>query len=336
MSTWGEATKLFQELTPDKILSAVESEGYVPTGRILALNSMENRVLQVELEWSEEKELKSVYDKYKIIKFYRPGRWSKEQILDEHRFLFDLIDADVPVVPPLRNEGGESLHELDSEGIYYCLFDRVGGRVPDELNDEQMEQVGSFLARMHLVGEQSKAEHRFKIHPTTYGYSNIEYLRKNKILPLDLESRYLNAVEKICDRSTPWFDAATFHRIHGDCHRGNLLWTDSGPFWVDFDDMLTGPAVQDLWLLSPGTDEYSKNQFEHLLKGYESIRSFEQDSLRLVEPLRALRFIHFSVWIKKRYEDASFKRAFPDFDSWGYWNQQLLDMEEQLRKIELI
>lgn len=334
MSAWGQETILFDNLTPDLVLQAIEAQGYRCTGRLQPLNSMENRVYQVELDLGEGTEIRSKYERDRIIKFYRPGRWTKEQILEEHQFLKDLQDAEIPVVPPETLENGSTLNQLATTPLWYCIFPRVGGRVPDEFSKDQLQFLGRLLARLHICGEQRQAKHRIIIDHSSYGEAHLKYLVDQKTIPLDISRNYQQTVEQICAIASPWFKEAQNHRIHGDCHLGNLLWTDTGPFWVDFDDMLTGPAVQDIWLLTPGIDDYAVQQRKELLNAYSSIRKFDDKTLQLIEPLRALRYIHFSAWIKRRYKDRSFQRAFPGFDSWGYWQQQLEDMKEQLRRIK--
>lgn len=329
LSAWGKGNKLFLELTPDRILSELERNGFQCTGRLLQLNSMENRVYQVELDLGDQTKNFSKYDFFRVVKFYRPGRWTKDQIEDEHQFIRDLKESDLPVVSPLLLENGETIGKVKGSDIYYCIYPRVGGRIVDELSDEQVQMVGRYLARFHICSEKRKSNHRIKLDTLSYGLSHLKFLLDSKTIPFDLESRYKCAVEAICKKSESWFEGSSSQRIHGDCHLGNILWTDQGPFWVDFDDMLVGPPIQDLWLLFPGRDEYSKQKINLMLNSYKSIRNFDESTLKLIEPLRALRYIHFSAWIKKRYDDASFQRAFPDFNSWTYWQNQVNDLEYQ-------
>lgn len=327
LSAWGSLeTKFFYELTPDKILDAVETFGFRCTGRCNALNSMENRVYDVEIE--SESKLKT--DHHKIIKFYRPGRWSKEQIQEEHEFLNDLLEVDVPVIAPIKNSSGETISELAGMKIFFALFPKAGGRNPQELNDEQLPIVGRLLARMHNVGAIKEAKHRIKLTPDTYGRQSLSFLIQQNILPENIKDRYSFLVETICDKADRLFEKYPAQRVHGDCHFGNLLWSENSPFWVDFDDCVTAPAVQDLWLLFPGRDEYSVEQLTKLLRAYEQMREFDWESLELIEPLRALRMVHFSAWIGKRWEDPAFKRAFVEYGTVKYWNEQLSLLEEQL------
>lgn len=339
---WGsEQTRFFFELTPEKVLGAVESLGFVCTGRCMALNSMENRVYEIEIEVPSDAPLKSPSERFRVAKFYRPGRWSQEQILEEHEFLLDLQEDEVPVVAPLRLPDpvhGPTLHQMKDSGIWFALFQKMGGRSVDELNDTQVERLGRLLGRIHAVGARKKAQHRIELTPTVYGTNNLEFLLSQKMVPADLEARYCQAVEKICVLSAPWFahamEKGQYQRIHGDCHFGNILWNDRGPFFLDFDDCVRGPCVQDLWLVQPGRDEEARRQFAILLEAYEQMRDFDRRSLRLIEPLRALRFVHFSAWIAKRWDDASFPAHFPHFGTHKYWQEQVADLEDQLSLIE--
>jgi Ser/Thr protein kinase RdoA (MazF antagonist) len=337
MLAWGQSeTQFFFELTPDVILDAVEAAGFRCTGRVLPLNSMENRVYEVELELDEGVTPVTPSEKFRIVKFYRPGRWTEAQILEEHQFLQDLEAAEIPAVAPLKFSDGSTLKKLAKGEIWYTVFPKVGGRSPDELSEDQLEQVGRLLARLHQVGATREAPNRIQLNPHTYGIENLNYLLKAKAIPAEIENRYQTVVNRICDISTPWFDEKTFQRIHGDCHLGNLLWGSAGLFWVDFDDMVRGPKVQDLWLLIPGRDQDARRQLNALLEGYEQMLPFDRSTLRLIEPLRALRFVHFSAWISKRWSDPAFPKYFAHFGSARYWQEQLADLEDQLRLIESV
>jgi Ser/Thr protein kinase RdoA (MazF antagonist) len=344
---WGdEQTKFFFELTPDRVLRAVEASGLRCNGRCSTMNSFENRVYEVELE--EDHEVRegcfdggpegqvadrrtSRLERRRVVKFYRPGRWTREQILEEHEFLEDLKEAEIPVIAPLRFADGRTLHSEADSGIYYAVFPKVGGRAPDEFTDGQLERVGRLLARIHNVGSFKTAAHRLRIDPSVYGIANLESLLAGDWLPLEFRERYESAVRRICAHVEPWFQQCRFIRIHGDCHLGNLLWNQEGPFFLDFDDMLLGPAVQDIWLLVPGRDSESIRQREVLLRGYEEMRFFDRSELKMIEALRALRFVHYTAWIARRWEDPAFPAAFPAFGSARYWAEVTADLEEQLR-----
>jgi len=316
----------FFSLTPDVVLRSVESAGLECTGRCLTLNSYENRVYDVEIEIPDGK------PERRVAKFYRPGRWTREQILEEHAFIADLVDAEIPAVAPLRFPDGSTLQET-SEGIFYTLFPRVGGRSPEELSSEQLIRLGRLLGRMHGVAVSRPAPHRVSLNPSTYGLQNLEFLLRQHGLPLEIRTRYEQVVTKICELLEPRFSKLRLHRLHGDCHLGNLLWNERGPFFLDFDDMVNGPAVQDLWLILSGRpvqDDLARNQLEDLLMGYEEFRDFDRSQISLIEGLRALRFVHYAAWIARRWKDPAFPAAFPHFNSVRYWDEQLRDLEKQL------
>jgi Ser/Thr protein kinase RdoA (MazF antagonist) len=332
----GDEARCFFELTPDRMLDAVEDAGVRTTGRVLQLASMENRVYQVEIELDEQQaqEARSASDAFRVVKFYRPGRWTREQILDEHRFLAELVEDEVPVVAPSEIPGSGTLGEAKGLGILWAIFPRVGGRAPDELDSDQLAQLGRLVARLHQTGASGTADSRLRLDIETYGYGNLELLRASDVLPTSVAERYEALVEGICDLSAPWFEQVDYQRIHGDCHAGNVLWNDAGPFLVDFDDMVRGPCVQDLWLLAPGQDAEAVERRNRLLEGYELLRDFDRSSLRLIEPLRGLRLVHFSAWIAKRYEDPAFQRAFPDFGGERYWFEETSALQEVLARVQ--
>lgn len=320
----------FFALTPDRVLDAVEFGGRRATGYALALNSLENRVYEIELE--EGARL--------VAKFYRPGRWSQQALLDEHQFLSELVAAEVPVVPPLRRPDGSTLAALPVTGgvIWFACFDKVRGRPPEELSDEQLRQLGRLVARLHNVGATHPAPARPRLDADSYGSASLRILlgedAQTSFVPADLRSRFTAAgaaIVGLCERA---FDGLEFIRIHGDCHRGNLLWGNEGPFFLDFDDFLHGPAVQDLWLLVPGRDTEAVRQRLLLVEGYETMRPFHRPSLRLVEPLRALRILRYAAWIAQRWRDPAFQRAFPDWDQHGSWLRELGELEQQRLRVE--
>ncbi|MFK7824852.1 MAG: serine/threonine protein kinase [Oligoflexales bacterium] len=329
-------THSFFTLTPDKILNSVESLGVKSTGRCLQLNSMENRVYEVELDLSreEEAEVKSRYDRYRVIKFYRPGRWKEEQIQEEHDFLWELKEADIPVVAPLKDDSGRSLFHIKEDDLWFTVFPKVGGRINYESSDSELQILGRALARLHAVGAIKKAKSRIVLNHETYGVRNISFLTQNQFLPLDLESRYQRAAESICELSAKLFEKMDNQRIHGDCHLGNILWGSEGPLWVDFDDMVMGPPVQDVWLMVASQDDDGKRQREVFLNAYEEMGHFDRNSLKLIEPLRTLRYIHYSSWIARRWDDPYFKKSFPHFNTWNYWMEQVGDLEYQLNLIK--
>ncbi len=326
---WGNETQHFFTLTPDLILRAVESAGYRCTGRSFTLYSMENRVYSVEIETEDTS---NRWAGYRIVKFYRPGRWSREQILEEHQFLADLIADEVPVVPVLPVGKGSTLGVEPETGLFFAIYPRIGGRIPDEIAPNDLPIVARLLARLHATGRSIPTKHRIQLTPETYGQRNLQYLLGANIIPREFEQQYADLVGELVVKTTPWFAAASYQRIHGDCHRANLLWGNDGPFWLDFDDMVMGPAVQDMWLLIHGIEKPGHIR-DTFLDAYEEFASFDYATLKLIEPLRALRYIHFAAWIAKRWEDPTFPNAFPQFGQRSYWQGQIDDLREQLEKL---
>jgi Ser/Thr protein kinase RdoA (MazF antagonist) len=297
----------FYSLTPDRVLDAVEVGGLRCTGRCLPLRAFENRVYEVELE--DERRL--------VVKFYRPGRWSRATILDEHAFLADLADAELAVVPPLDLGTGTTLAEID--GILYAAFPRVRGRTLDELDDERLRQIGRLIGRMHAVGAARDAPDRPRLTVERYIHESLDVLGSGSVIPGALAGRYVDVARRIGDSAAALLDGARTQRIHGDLHWGNVIWASDGPILLDFDDCLVGPPVQDLWLLSRGHSEEARHGREQLLQGYELFREFDRATLALCEPLRALRIVYVSAWIARRWEDPSFRTGFPTFQTDAYW-----------------
>jgi Ser/Thr protein kinase RdoA (MazF antagonist) len=301
-----KAGSSFHTLTPDRVLDAVEVGGLRCTGRCLPLRAFENRVYEVELE--DERRL--------VVKFYRPGRWSRETILDEHRFLQDLATAELPVVPPVDLGTGQTLNE--AKGIYYAAFPKVRGRTLDELDAEQRRRMGRTIGRMHAIGAARAAPHRRKLDVRSYIHEPLDTLLRGKFIPENLGPRYKDVALRIADAVAAPLAAVRVQRIHGDLHWGNVLWTPD-PLLVDFDDCMMGPPVQDLWLLASGGTDEARKAREDLLEGYEVFREFDRSTLALAEPLRAMRIIHMSGWIARRWTDPSFPPAFPSFKDVRYW-----------------
>ena len=316
----GEAAASFFSLTPDRVLDAVEVGGLRCTGRCLPLRAFENRVYEVELE--DERRL--------VMKFYRPGRWSREAILDEHAFLSDLAAAEVPAVAPLDLGTGGTLGEI--EGILYAAFPKVRGRTLDELDAENRRRIGRTIGRMHAVGAARDAPHRPRLDVARYIREPLEVLAKGGFIPDGLASRYRDVALRTADAVAAPLAAARAQRIHGDLHWGNILWTPE-PLLVDFDDCMVGPPVQDLWLLARGPSDEARQMREDLLEGYGLFREFDRGTLALCEPLRALRIVYMSGWIARRWDDPSFPNAFPMFRNHNYWTQEyeeLLQLAEGL------
>lgn len=321
-------TDLFYQLDTKAILDAVESTGLKATGEYFALNSYENRVYEIFLEPSQKDIFLNIGNRV-IAKFYRPQRWNQLALLDEHFFVQELFLAGLPVIAPL-SLGGQTLHV--AEGVWFTLFKKGMGRLPDELNLKDLEQVGRLLARLHNVGAQSRAQNRPSLTLDEMGWNDLDFL-EDWIAP-EVRSRYLDAAEEILSNLENRLDPEAFIRIHGDCHRGNLLKTDvrdapSQFFLVDFDDFVNGPAAQDFWMLFSGGAEDSVRELEALLKGYEELRSFPQSQLPLFSVLRGLRIIRYGAWIARRWRDPVFPQLFPQFMDFNYWAEET----EQLERI---
>ena len=321
-STWGDETRYFFALTPDKVLECMERLGFETTGLCVAHNSFENRVYEIEIE--AERRYRQV------VKFYRPGRWSKDQILDEHRFLLDLQEHEIPVVAPLVDAQGQTLHLDPQTQLWYTIFPKSRGRAPQELALDDFSQLGRLLGRIHQVGKSRPAPHRLALSVDTYGRSNLDYLTEHAWIPSRVRENYVAVARAIFERIEPGLTKAAGHRIHGDCHLGNLLVDPPKFFFLDFDDMLNGPAVQDFWLLLPSPDEVRSPELDALLDGYETMTAFDYATLRLIPGLRALRMIHFSGWIARRFEDPAFSRTFSFVKDEKYWEDQF----QELRGIE--
>ncbi len=311
----------FFALSPDKVLEAVEAGGFRPTGHCFSLNALENRVFDVRLEDRDPL----------VVKFYRPGRWSREAILEEHDLLFALRDAEIPVCSPLAFADGETLHEV--ENIFYAVWPRTGGRSPDELSDDEIAVLGRLLARIHNEGEALHVQHRPRLDSASFPLSSLALLEDRSFLPPSCARRFRAVVEEVVEIYDDLSRETPSHPIHGDCHRGNLLRGDAGFFFLDFDDFVLGPAVQDVWMLLPGRDAEAARQRELLVDAYEQFREFDRSSLRLVEPLRAFRFIFYAGWIAKRWQDPAFPDAFPHFGTEDYWENETSDLEEQVELI---
>lgn len=314
---------LFFRLTPDRVLDAVEAGGFRPTGHCTALNSLENRVYDLRLEDG----------RHVVAKFYRPGRWSGAAIAEEHAFLDELRGAEIPVCAPMAFADGETLHRVDD--IHYAVWPRTGGRAPDELSDEEVAVLGRFVARIHNVGAAAEAPHRPALDAESFVHEPLRALEERELLPEAFAGRYRAAAEGVAEVFEACARGVPLHRIHGDCHPGNLLRGDAGFSFLDFDDCLRGPAVQDVWMLIPARDAEGARQRRLFVEAYRQFRPFEERWLELVEPLRALRFVRYAAWIGRRWEDPAFPSTFPHFGTPEYWERETLDLEEQLRRIEV-
>ncbi|MGC2049318.1 MAG: serine/threonine protein kinase [Gallionella sp.] len=313
-------TRPFSSLTPDSVLDALDSIGLRGDGRLLALNSYENRVYQAGME--EGPPL--------VAKFYRPERWTDAAILEEHAFVALLAEREIPVVPALEING-RTLHLFD--GFRFSVFTKHGGRAPELDDPDTLEWMGRFIGRIHSVGALEPYRHRPVLDIGSFGVEPSAYMLAHDFIPAELIEVYRGVVAQALDGVRRCFERAgdvKKLRIHGDCHAGNVLWTDDGPHFVDFDDSRTGPAIQDLWMLLSGERADQTRQFSDLLAGYEDFYDFEPSELHLLEALRTLRLIHYAAWIARRWDDPAFNVAFPWFNTQRYWQDRILELREQI------
>jgi len=313
----------FADLTPDRILAAIDATGVRASGRTWQLGALENRVYEVERE----------DDSRVVVKFYRPGRHTTEAILDEHRLLAALVEDEVPVVAPLVLQGGETLH-VAPDGHRFAVFPKAPGRSPDELTLDEYERIGRLVARIHNVASALDLAARPTLSPRTYGADCIDRTLTLADMPPGTRSRYEDAARRLVTLAEELFIGAPTFVVHADCHRGNVLSAASGFFFLDFDDAARAPAVQDLWLLLPGRPRDCAAEIDAWVQGYEVFRPIEESTLSLIEPLRALRYLRYAAWISDRHGDPAFKRAFPQFGTGAYWEGLVSDLYEQLREIE--
>ncbi len=313
----------YSGLSPEVVLDALEAVGFNCDGRVLALNSYENRVYQIGVEDGEPV----------VAKFYRPGRWSDAAIREEHAFSSELAAQEIPVVAPITRSG-ESL--FVRAGFRYAVFPRRGGRWPELGTATDREWVGRFLGRIHGVGRAGQFLHRGRLDAQQLGRAARDFVLDGDWMPDYLADKYQDLTETLlCEieaRASGW-GGARLGRILGDCHRGNILWTDGGPHFVDLDDCLTGPAMQDLWMLLSGNQEEMRSELTDILRGYEQFLPFDRGELALIEPLRALRMIHYSAWLARRWDDPAFPRAFPWFAGPRYWEEHYRALEDQLTAV---
>ncbi len=332
----------FAALSPDAILNAIDGViegttaggGMRTSGQVLALNSYENRVFQIGLETGQAQAPAAPL----IVKFYRPGRWTDAQILEEHAFLEELAAAEVPAVPPLRL-GGRTLYV--SGKFRFAIFERRGGRTPELSDPAVRERIGRFLGRLHAVGARTDFAVRQRLDADTFGRQPSAYLLEHGWLPPELVAVYRGLVDQALQEIGLAFERAgpvRHQRVHGDCHPGNLLWNDSGdepgPHFVDFDDSTMAPVVQDLWMLLSGDRSEMSLQLRDVLRGYEMFAQFDRRQLPLIEPLRTLRLIHYAAWIARRWSDPAFPAAFPWFPEPRYWEARILELREQLAAMQ--
>jgi Ser/Thr protein kinase RdoA (MazF antagonist) len=313
----------YYKLDPDTVIRAIESTGMPCDGRLLPLNSYENRVYQVGLEDADPV----------IAKFYRPGRWTDEQILEEHSFSLEIAEAEIPLIPPMT-VNGDTLHF--NEGFRFSVFERRGGHAPELDQKETRLWLGRFMGRIHAVAASRPFVHRPALTPERFGRESIETILKDQWLPSHIEIAFSTLAQDLMVAiEAAWVRGGGFEniRLHGDCHPGNILWRD-GPFFVDMDDCQSGPAVQDLWMLLSGEADEMSVQMKDVLDGYKEFHHFNHAELQLIEALRTLRMLHHSAWLARRWEDPAFPIAFPWFGEPRYWEDMVLSLREQLARMQ--
>ena len=320
----------YARLTPDTVLNALESVGFRGDGRLIALNSYENRVYQVWLEAPEP------YGVSVVAKFYRPERWTTAAILEEHAFVAELAEREIPAVPPLSLPlGGKTLNEF--EGFRFSVTARLSGRSPELDNMDTLTWMGRFIGRIHAIGELRPFTERPTLNIESFGIEPRAFLLDNNFIPPDLLPAWASVSAMALDGVREIFDrvgTVKSIRLHGDCHASNVLWNDSGPHFVDFDDCRMGPAVQDLWMLLSGERDAMQGQLASIIKGYEDFCEFDDNELQLIEALRTLRLLHYSGWIARRWHDPAFPAAFPWFNTQRYWQDRVLELREQIAAMQ--
>ncbi|MEH6462246.1 serine/threonine protein kinase [Chitinimonas sp. JJ19] len=314
----------YETLTPDCLLTAVENLGLPASGSLLALNSYENRVYQLGMDDAPPL----------VVKFYRPARWTDAQIIEEHDFVAALAAEEIPVVAPMQING-QTLHH--HAGFRFAVFPRRGGRTPELDDAAVLEWIGRFMGRIHAMGATRPFTTRPTVDIASFGDESVAWLLASDFIPQDLRDDYQALTRQALDGVRRCYDragAVASLRLHGDCHAGNILWTDAGPHFVDFDDARMGPAIQDLWMLLSGERQDQVRQLADVLAGYEDFCDFNQRELHLIEALRTLRLLHYSAWLARRWDDPAFPAAFPWFGTAHYWSQRMLELREQVAQME--
>lgn len=315
----------FETLDPGFVLDAVESCGYACDGRILALNSYENRVYQVGIEGGEPL----------VAKFYRPARWSEAQIREEHAFCLELAAHELPVVAPLVNAAGETLQQRGE--FRFALYPRKGGHAPELDNLDNLLVLGRLLGRIHAVGALQPFRSRPAIDSQSFGHDSVALI-SGQFIPPDLKTAYdtlaADILRQIDAVMAEHAGQVAWIRVHGDCHAGNMLWRDQAPHFVDFDDARMAPAVQDVWMLLCGDRSNQTAQLSEIIEGYNEFFDFNLRELQLIEALRTLRILHYSAWLARRWEDPAFPRAFPWFNTPRYWSEHILELREQFAALQ--
>ncbi|MFM1895246.1 MAG: hypothetical protein RLZZ385_320 [Pseudomonadota bacterium] len=310
----------YERLTPDLVLAAVESRGFVVDARQFPLNSYENRVYQVGVEQGPPW----------IVKFYRPQRWSDAQIQEEHDFTWRLHDLEIPVSPPWRCPKGATLHCF--EEFRFAMFPRIRGRDADLEDPDNLQVMGRYLARIHLAGSGLAFRHRERLSVDARAAGARDFILQQGFMPAELLPAYESITADLLNRIRDSFAPLSkrgWQSIHGDCHLGNVLWQDGVPYFVDFDDTMTGPLMQDIWMLLSGNRDQRQAQLLEIAEGYNEFNDFPVAQLPLIESLRTLRIMHYAGWLARRWQDPAFPRHFPWFATPRYWSEHILELREQ-------
>jgi len=307
----------FYALTPHSVLDAVEEAGFDPLGVCSPMNSLENRVYRISLD----------QDKAVVAKFYRPGRWTKAQIEEEHRFLEELEEDELPVAAPLTLSSGSTLNQIGD--IYYAIWELKGGHQKDEFTPEELMMMGRLLARIHNIGEEADFQDRPVFNSYRYLDEPLEYMTRHDLLDSMVKQRYSQAVAQLKELFLRESENMPMIRLHGDCHIGNILFRDEQPLFLDFDDSLTGPPIQDLWMLTGGREHWASSK-TFLMEGYRTFRDFNDSWWNMMEILRGMRMVYYVGWLARRRDDPAFKPYFSDFGTRDFWERETMELERLL------
>ncbi len=339
MDILGATTQFFFDLTPDRLLGEIESVGLRPTGRCMPLNSLENRVIEVELSDPLPTGEKSI-----VVKFYRPGRWRPEAILEDHAFSQLLAKSGLDVITPVTLNN-TTLLKMQDQMLFWAIYPKVKGQLVDEPTHEQLQILGLKIAQLHEVGSSFQAHFRPKLTVANYAQAGLEHLLQFQFLPMSLQSSIKKQGEELIKQiglnystqeSGDGLTSSTFQAIHGDLHYGNILWNEGRPFIADFDDMVVGPLAQDIWMLTNVGSEEEVLRQEALLSGYEEYRPFPRSTLPWCQSLKAIRYMHYLGWVCKRWEDPIFKQTFPHYENVSFWEMVMIDFENMARQLQSV